>query len=199
MSNGIEHKTTGVSPGSLQQGEGPFLNLVLSGRPLQAGAGVKRLAPAPGPAKSSNDQSSETIPRRICLLDPDRERLLAMRRVFSAMGCEVLCLSQVIGASNQIRSFQPEILILDINMPSLSGPQLVKVLRCNLPAMPVLVLYSDMDESSLAEVARLAGADDFLSKREPITLLASRVRYHLERGRRARSKPEKGAGPEKEK
>jgi len=118
---------------------------------------------------------------KICVIDSDPNRLIDVEKLFKAMGHEVLCLDQVIGASNLIRKFNPDLLVVDVKMPTVSGPKLVQVLRANLPALPPLILYSDMEPEGLSAVARAAKADDYIVKNDDYLPLLSRVQYHLGR------------------
>ncbi len=119
--------------------------------------------------------------KRICILHPDDGRLDKMARAYTLMGHEVLFVSQLIGASNQLRKFSPDVLVIDVKMPSISGIRLIRVLRRNLVHMPTLILYSDMDEVDLSDLARIAGASDYVTKQEGLSQLESRITYHLGR------------------
>jgi len=85
----------------------------------------------------------------------------------------------VIGASNQIRAFNPDLIVVDVMMPSVSGEQLIRVLRQNLRRLPSLILYSNLDEDDLAEIARTVAADDFVIKNGSYYSLISRIKFHL--------------------
>jgi two-component system, OmpR family, response regulator len=139
-----------------------------------------------GRGEAESSVGEPALGGRICILDHQRDRLQAASRLFQVMGCEVLAVDHLIGASNRIRSFQPDILVVDVLMPSISGPALVEVLRRNLTEMPLLILYSDLEESELARMARQTGAADFVCKKDAITALASKVRFHLEQNHRTK-------------
>jgi two-component system OmpR family response regulator len=86
----------------------------------------------------------------------------------------------VIGASNRIREFGPDLLVLEVLMPSLAGPKLVEILRRNLDRFPALILFSRLDLVTLSQVARITAADDYIVKDGGYLNLVNRVRYHLE-------------------
>jgi CheY-like chemotaxis protein len=134
----------------------------------------------------SPDDGPDQARLRICVLEPDPEQLRGIAAVLRTMGHEVLAIDQVIGASNQIRAFNPDLLISETQTPTLSGPVLLQVLRRNLPVMPILIIYSDFEPEELARIAKQAGADDFVPKREGITALASKVRYQFELAKHSR-------------
>ncbi|HUT56063.1 MAG TPA: response regulator [bacterium] len=136
--------------------------------------------PDRGPARADQGVRGKERPKpRICVIDPEEELLLDLESVLHAMGYEVLSLNRVIGASNEIRAFSPDLLIVDIQMPAVSGGKLIEVLRRNLPDMPLLILYSRLQEPDLARLARALRADDFIIKSGNLLSLVNRVKFHL--------------------
>lgn len=117
---------------------------------------------------------------KICIIDSDPEQLTNVEKLLEADGCQVLCIDKVIGASNRIRKFCPDLLVVDVDMPAVSGSKLIEVLRENLHKMPKLV-YSDMDYDKLSIMARATKADDYIVKEDNYISLLNRVRYHLGR------------------
>ncbi len=143
---------------------------------------------AAGPADKDVRGGGRPRPR-ICVIDPDLELAKDLESVFGAMGCDVLALGCVIGASNRIRAFAPDLLIVDTMMPSVSGRRLIEVLRLNLSELPLMILYSSLAERDLAGMARDVKADDFIVKNGDLLPLLNRVKFHLNLLR-----PRKGPG-----
>ncbi len=72
-----------------------------------------------------------------------------------------------------LRVTRCEILLLDINMPGISGPDLIVRIKAHWPSLPVLVL-SMHDTAQIASRALKAGADGYVTKdSEPEVLLAA--------------------------
>ncbi len=67
-------------------------------------------------------------------------------------------------ALRQVAALQPEVLLLDINMPGLSGIEVLAVVRRDYPAVAVLVLTVHEDETLLQEAIRV-GAAGYIIKR----------------------------------
>lgn len=66
-----------------------------------------------------------------------------------------------------------DLLLLDLNMPGISGPDLIARIKAHQPNLPILVL-SMHDEPQVAARALKAGANGYLSKDcEPDVLLAA--------------------------
>jgi len=83
-------------------------------------------------------------------------------------------------ALTKVEEFQPDLIILDIMMPKLSGYEVCKQLRRN-PAthsVPILVVTA-LNEMGDIEKAVQAGADDFLTKPVHRLELTTRVRSLL--------------------
>src|SRR6266496_2536034 len=66
----------------------------------------------------------------------------------------------------QVVRFQPDLILLDLNMPHVSGFDILQQLRTTIPAenyLPVLVLTADVNPKTKRR-ALAAGATDFLQK-----------------------------------
>jgi DNA-binding response OmpR family regulator len=68
------------------------------------------------------------------------------------------------GTLTAIRDTRCDLVLLDVNMPGLDGPALVRVIRHTYNHLPVL-LYSNMETSVLDRVGRHIGADGAIAKR----------------------------------
>ena len=79
-----------------------------------------------------------------------------------------------------IRLFVPDLAILDVSMPGLTGLEICRVVRSEpaLDGVQVLLVSAAADESSIAAGMR-AGAADYLSKPFSPRELASRLSAHV--------------------
>jgi len=80
-------------------------------------------------------------------------------------GYDIACVSSGQAALDWLYQQLPDLLIVDMVMPGLSGLDLCRLLRHNpeTASLPILVL-SGMDNSAEVAQAFAAGADEFLSK-----------------------------------
>jgi DNA-binding NarL/FixJ family response regulator len=77
------------------------------------------------------------------------------------------------GVLETLRVTRCDILLLDLNMPGISGPDLITRIKAHWPSQPVLVL-SMHDTAQIASRALKAGADGYVTKdSEPEVLLAA--------------------------
>ncbi len=83
-------------------------------------------------------------------------------------------------AMETIASRQPDVVLLDINMPEVSGFEILNAIRAKaeLKYLPVIVLTSSTDAATKLQALEL-GATDFLSKPVDASELALRVRNML--------------------
>jgi len=85
-------------------------------------------------------------------------------------------------ALEQIESYQPDLVLLDMQMPDLSGLEVCLRIRADpkLVDLPILVQTATVDRKEMGILFE-AGASDFLSKPINPSELISRVTVHLER------------------
>lgn len=74
----------------------------------------------------------------------------------------------------------PDLVLLDLRMPSLSGEIVLERLREKPPASPVrILLYSSSEPEHLARLCEQHGADGYLTKATPAEELAGAIREAL--------------------
>lgn len=113
---------------------------------------------------------------RVLVVDDDQVQLELVERTLRADGIEVKTCSSPIGVTNLIVSFAPRLVLLDVNIPALSGDRLLGISRKWAPEGTRFVLYSANDESKLRGLAREVGADGWISKSVTGTDLTARLR-----------------------
>jgi two-component system cell cycle sensor histidine kinase/response regulator CckA len=105
--------------------------------------------------------------RTILLVDDDRTTLQILRKMLQQQGYTVLFAADSETALKlfQLHAYPIDLLLCDVVMPHLSGPQLAERIRAVRPTMPVLFISGLMQESAVQEWLR-SGAK-FL--RKPVT------------------------------
>ena len=118
--------------------------------------------------------------QRILIIDDDHAHLTSTRGLLEAEGYEVHTHDQPFGSTNAIVAFDPHLVLLDVNMPGLSGDRLADVYRANARTRNVrVVLYSSNDEDLLRTSARRLQLHGYIPKGSP-ALLRNRVAAYLE-------------------
>lgn len=82
----------------------------------------------------------------------------------------------------KVRACPVDLLLLDMSMPGISGVDLIRRVRAEHPALPVLVL-SIHDEAQVASRALRAGATGYLTKDSDPELLLTAIRKIADGGR----------------
>lgn len=117
------------------------------------------------------------MPLRVLMVDDDPSQLDMTSRQLRAEGFEVRTVSESLGVSLIVREFDPHVVLLDVDIPALSGDRLLPVLRKNLRGQaPALVLFSAKDPETLRRLAHDVGADAWIPKGLDGAALAGRVR-----------------------
>jgi DNA-binding response OmpR family regulator len=122
---------------------------------------------------------------RVLLIDDD-ERILALARLAIAKnGCEVETASSATAGLSMLESYQPDLVVLDVVMPDLSGWETLRRIRESHDVLVMMLTgrNSDVDKARGLDL----GADDYLTKPFSFVELEARVRALLRRARRVRS------------
>ena len=90
------------------------------------------------------------------------------------------------------KEYRPDLLILDLMLPGMSGLEICKRLRDEGVSTPVIMLTSKAEENDKVLGLEL-GADDYVTKPFSLRELMARVRAHLRREVAANSNDENGA------
>jgi DNA-binding response OmpR family regulator len=98
-------------------------------------------------------------------------------------GFEVRTLETGAGAPDAIAEFQPDLIILDIMLPGMSGFEIAEAVR-EIDTETAIIMISALDKDS-DKIAGLAlGADDYVSKPFSTDELLARVQANLRRVRK---------------
>jgi two-component system, OmpR family, alkaline phosphatase synthesis response regulator PhoP len=98
------------------------------------------------------------------------------------------------GALKAVNERTPDLIVLDLNLPVLSGLEVCRILRSrsNTASVPIIMLTARTSESD--RVTGLdVGADDYIIKPFSLRELAARVRAVLRRGRSEQGNGARGA------
>lgn len=126
---------------------------------------------------------------RILAVDDDPVLTRFLQTVLSVHGMTVSTLSDAIQIIDTVEKVQPDIILLDVVMPGLSGYDICRMLRANERwcDVPIIFLTSKSDAQGRA-AAFQAGANDFLSKPVLTEELIARVQMQLQRAQFGRQR-----------
>ena len=118
--------------------------------------------------------------QRIFVLDDDENSCQLAKIVLEKAGFEVQTQTKAIGATNAIRSFSPDLVLLDVMMPAVSGGSIAEILQRTLKDTPKIVFYSNKSNQELRELCEQTGADGFVCKVDGPTSLVKTIKEALE-------------------
>lgn len=153
-----------------------------------------------------NDQLLQTLralvgieepePYRVLLIDDDHTLLELYREVLTEAGFLVYCADHATQAIDILLEKDPELVLLDLNMPDCNGLELGQIIRQhqNFASTPILFMSTETNPDVQLACARLAG-DEFITKPiEPWRLLMA-VESRVKRSRLLRREYQRHSGP----
>jgi CheY-like chemotaxis protein len=119
----------------------------------------------------------------VLVVDDDALTLRSVARSLKAAGFEVVTSETSIGVSMLIRKHKPALIVLDYNMPAMSGEQLAGILGAmpDVQSLPI-VFYSGMDEAELYEATKHVPHSTFVSKADGGPALVAAIVRALKMG-----------------
>jgi len=127
------------------------------------------------------EDGSEDTQLVVVLIDDEEMVRLNVSNTLRHEGWSVISLGNEPGVSFSVVKAKPNIILLDLDMPGLTGEDLIGTLHGahGLPDTPVL-FFSGLPEAELAERVRHCGADGYISKDTDMAELNGILRSYLE-------------------
>jgi DNA-binding response OmpR family regulator len=127
---------------------------------------------------------AQTPDARVLIVDDDPMVLAALSALLTPWGLEVVTLTEPQRFWEVLITTLPNLVVLDLEMPLVSGLELCQVVRQDSQwgDLPILVVTAHTDPESLQQ-AFAAGADDFITKPVLGPELVTRVLSRIERTR----------------
>ena len=133
-------------------------------------------------------ESDKQEPVRVLSVEDDPQQAALLQAVLESAGYEVRVCDDPRHFETDLIGFAPDLVIMDILLPGVSGYDLVRYLRQDerYATLPVLFLTTEREVHARIETAR-AGGDDHLVKPVSPGLLLSTVTARIERARFVKS------------
>ncbi len=119
---------------------------------------------------------------KILIVDDEPMLTSLLKDHFSDCGYEAVTANSAKDALARINE-QPDIILLDINMPDMDGLELCKAVRSHV-SCPILFLTARITELDKVN-GFMAGGDDYITKPFGLAEITARVAAHLRRDERA--------------
>jgi len=116
--------------------------------------------------------------KRILICDDDEGITDMLELVLEDTGHEIITETNSLNIKSILKEGLPDLILLDLWMPVLSGDQVLKTLRAseNTQKLPVIVISASRDGK---EIAFDAGATDFVAKPFDIDELLDKIEKYL--------------------
>jgi two-component system, OmpR family, alkaline phosphatase synthesis response regulator PhoP len=134
----------------------------------------------------------QELPEKILIVDDEPDIIEFLNYNLKNKGYLIETASNGVEAIRKAKTFQPDLILLDMMMPEKDGLQTLRELRVmpDFEKTPVIFLTAMRDEKS--EITGLeTGADDYITKPIKPELLATRVNAVLRRMKKDREQEEK--------
>jgi two-component system, OmpR family, KDP operon response regulator KdpE len=122
--------------------------------------------------------TSEAVPLRVLIVDDEPPIRRFLHTSLAAQGYRVFEAADGSTAFETIRTNPVDVLVLDLGLPDLSGFEIIRRLRDQGSAVPIIVLSSRTDEAGKVKALDL-GADDYVTKPFGVDELLARIRAGL--------------------
>jgi CheY-like chemotaxis protein len=117
---------------------------------------------------------------RILIADDNQPNRELLEAYLSEVDCDVEHAADGQDTLAKVKSFRPDLILLDVMMPKLSGFEVCQKLKADASAKKIMILMvTALNEAGDIERAVKAGTDDFLSKPVNKTELLKRVENML--------------------
>lgn len=118
----------------------------------------------------------------IVLVDDDRNILMSVSMALEAEGFQVQTYSDAEEGLRALTQQPPDMAVLDIKMPRLTGMELLQRLRQNTSTQTLPVIFLTSKDEEVDEIMGLSmGADDYITKPFSQRLLIERIRAIMRR------------------
>jgi DNA-binding response OmpR family regulator len=136
--------------------------------------------------------STQTLPAilavkpmdRILIVEDDRAVQKALRRLFEAEGFAVDVKGDGKSALEAFRATAPAAIVLDLRLPTMSGRDVCREVKQQIPSLPIIILSATADVTDKVLLLEL-GADDYVTKPFSPRELLARVRAAIRRTTRS--------------
>lgn len=127
----------------------------------------------------------DDVPYRVMIVDNDVALLECYDSILIESGLIVESISRPLKCFEEIKTFKPDVIVIDMYMPECSGAELVNMIRQDdrWALIPIIFLSAEQDINNQLEAMAL-GADDFLTKPVHTNKLVATINATAKRARK---------------
>lgn len=117
---------------------------------------------------------------RVLIVDDNPMNVTLAQVVLLAGGFMVASAAEAVGAIRQVRTFQPDLILMDMQLPGVDGLALTQQIKADaITRQIVIVAFTAFAMRGDEAKMRAAGCDGYISKPIDVTSFASQIRALL--------------------
>src|ERR1700704_4497539 len=116
----------------------------------------------------------------VLIIEDSRAMQRTLQRLFESDSLEVQIASDGVAGLESFRKQPPSVVVLDLKLPRLSGKELCRAFKTQMPSIPIVILSAHEDVEDKVLLLEL-GADDYVTKPFSPKELLARVRRAMRR------------------
>src|ERR1700682_1789078 len=117
---------------------------------------------------------------RVLVIEDSRAMQRTLQRLFESDSLEVQIASDGVAGLEIFRTQRPSVVVLDLKLPRLSGKELCRTFKTQMPSVPIVSLSANYEVEDKVLLLEL-GADDYVTKPFSPKELLARVRRAMRR------------------
>jgi DNA-binding response OmpR family regulator len=132
-------------------------------------------------SRKSLNTCSAPQPHKIAIVDDDAAVLEDIALIAASAGHLAVSLRSGAAAINQFRRDTFDLVLLDWGLPDMTGVEVLRWMRNNLPVMPAVIMITNRHSADDVANALQEGADDYIVKPEAPKVISARIEAVLRR------------------
>lgn len=112
--------------------------------------------------------------KKLFIIDDDKLITTIYSDYFSAKGYSVSSTNSAFGVTNGIRALEPDLILLDMHLPGLSGKGLLNVIDSK-GNCKIILISGDSQREEMKSLTENGRAHDYFVKGEPLAKLAHKI------------------------
>lgn len=112
---------------------------------------------------------------KVCIVDDCTFITELYSHFLTDKGHSVTCFNTPFGATAKIASAQPDVVLMDLHLPGLSGDGLLPLLKGS-SSFQIILISTDSEESSMQKMVASGLASDYFVKSEKLEMLHLKIK-----------------------
>ncbi|MDR2338437.1 MAG: response regulator [Deltaproteobacteria bacterium] len=124
-------------------------------------------------------KDNNSLNNQVLLIDDNPDQLTLIRLLLESKNYKVICANGSKEAFNCLEETEVDVIVCDVMMPDISGPEFIEKLRTSekFANVPVIMITAGCNESEVDLL--LSGADLLCNKKDMNRLLTSQIKLLL--------------------